>query len=279
MEAQRLYRYYLENLLEVYPTAEAKCSAMVLMADLHGISKAELILNPQKEVVVENSLLESRTRSIRKYTPIQYIVGQAEFYSRRFVVGPQVLIPRPETEELVAKIVASAVEGSRVLDIGTGSGAIAVTLCLEIPDAVVEAVDISLPAIAVATENARRLGAGAVVFRQLDILSCRGLEQTYDIIVSNPPYVCEKEKPLMRDNVLLHEPHGALFVPDNDPLLFYRKIATLAYESLAATGVLWFEINEAYGQQTRQMLEEIGFGEIELFSDISGKPRICSAKR
>ena len=218
---------------------------------------------------------------LKRHAPVEYITGEALFYGRSFSVTPDVLIPRPETEELVEKILSthSGEEGMRVADFCTGSGCIAITLSLELPHSKVTAFDISLPALQIARQNARRMQA-RVIFEQTNVLELPSATQpTYDIIVSNPPYVLEQEKKEMRPNVLEHEPSLALFVPDHNPLLFYEAIGRYAFQSLFPGGALYFEINERYGQACSQLLSEIGFSSIDRFTDLFGKERIIRCRR
>jgi release factor glutamine methyltransferase len=197
-----------------------------------------------------------------------------------FEVNPNVLIPRPETQELVAWIVEDCQPGKsvRILDIGTGSGCIPVTLAKQLPEAEVESWDISEGALEVASRNSERNGV-KVLLRQKDVLNAEPEGKLYDVIVSNPPYITNKEKVDMEANVLDWEPSLALFVPDEDPLLFYRKIARLGCEILKEGGSLYFEINRAYGQETALMLNELGYNQIELKKDSWGNDRMIKAKR
>ena len=222
---------------------------------------------------------------LEKGEPVQYIIGVADFYGRQFQVAPGVLIPRPETSELCRWIISCRQEaGGRILDIGTGSGCIAITLALDIPDAIVTAWDISDDALRIASENARRLGA-SVTFEHCNALNISltshlsPLTSHYDLIVSNPPYICEKEKSAMECNVLDHEPHLALFVPDDDPLLFYRTIAQYAAEALTAQGSLFFEINPLYADDLAQMLRMMSYHGILIHQDQFGKPRFLKATK
>ena len=235
--------------------------------------------------------------------PVQYVTGYAPFCGRDFSVRQGVLIPRPETEELCEWIVSEeknrfplsrGIKGvspyaglpsparrpPRILDIGTGSGCIAVTLALDIPHAQVTAWDISPRALQIARDNAERLGAD-VMFVERDVLAApqKAESDSYDIIVSNPPYICEQEAKLMEDNVLKHEPHTALFVPDDDPLLFYRHIALHARQMLKTDGLLYLEINPAYALQTKEMLEAKGFTDISIRNDQFGKQRMIKARK
>lgn len=212
--------------------------------------------------------------------PLQYILGTADFHGLKLKVTPDVLIPRPETSQLVDMIVDRMGSRSdlRVLDIGTGSGAIAIALGRSLPFASVEAIDISDKALAVAEANARDLKV-KVKFSQADILKSSLPSDTYDIIVSNPPYITESEKKDMEPNVLLHEPSTALFVSDSDPLVFYRRITALAAKSLRKGGLLAFEINREYGRQTLQLLVDEGLERVELYKDSFGNDRFVLGYR
>ena len=212
--------------------------------------------------------------------PFQYVMGQTGFCGLTFKVTPEVLIPRPETEELVCRIIAENKKrsGLSVLDIGTGSGAIAVTLAKELPDARVTALDVSEGALAVAAGNAERNGV-AVSFMKSDILSEAPLPGRYDLIVSNPPYVPERDREGMHRNVRDHEPALALFVPDDRPLLFYEAIANKAAVTLNPGGRLYLETYEAYHQELKQLLEDNGFTNVGCWNDLFGRPRFVVASR
>ena len=241
---------------------------------------------------------------LEKGEPVQYVIGTADFCGRQFHVAPGVLIPRPETAELcrwitshgdrhsVRSNLTECLSPCEVIDIGTGSGCIAITLALEIPKAKVTAWDISDEALHIAKENAKALDA-EVIFEKKDILNIipeqssptrslshlSPLTSKYDIIVSNPPYICDKEKELMEKNVLEHEPHLALFVPDNDPLLFYRAIAKYAIDALKPDGMLFFELNPIYAENTESLLLDLGFKHTELKKDQYGKLRFLKATK
>ena len=206
------------------------------------------------------------------------MLGKTSFYGLDFEVNPAVLIPRPETEELVDWIIKSNVAAQaskiiKILDIGTGSGCIAISLAKNIPDAQVFAIDVSAEALATAQKNAE-INKVQVTFINKNILETTDLEQQFDIIVSNPPYVRNLEKEEIKKNVLDNEPHLALFVQDNDALIFYRKIAELAQENLSENGQLFFEINQYLGQEMMELLEEMNFKNIELRKDIYGNYRM-----
>ncbi|NDW18177.1 peptide chain release factor N(5)-glutamine methyltransferase [Dysgonomonas sp. 216] len=210
--------------------------------------------------------------------PIQYILGKTEFFGLNFLVNKHVLIPRPETEELIELILNDnkASGNLRVLDIGTGSGCIAVSLKVNQTGSVVEAWDISVQALDVAKQNAQGNDAD-VLFKQVDVLGAYPKTQQYDVIVSNPPYVLDSERFQMDDNVLSYEPQLALFVPDDDALLFYQRIADVAEDLLNTGGVLYFEINAKKGSETVLMLKEKGFSQVKLFKDLSGNDRMVRA--
>ena len=306
------YTSLWHRLTGVYPATEAQAVVRMLLEELAGLSLADLYAGGIDRLDdAQRQQIERGMARLEEGEPIQYVLGRASFCGRSFAVAPGVLIPRPETEELCRLIIdthpqplpkgggkelmagsSAPVEGCEslnILDIGTGSGCIAITLALEMPDAEVEAVDISPEALAIAEANAARLGA-KVSFHQYDILSedspPLGSEwewvapsaPKYDIIVSNPPYICERERADMERNVLDYEPHTALFVPDDDPLLFYRTIGQKALTMLAPGGILCFEINPLYCDLLIELLRSQGYCEVEAFSDSFGKRRFVTAK-
>ena len=233
-----------------------------------------MILSPK-----EMQDLDTILARLRNFEPIQYVQGIARFLERSYHVAPGVLIPRPETEELVEVMLKEVPSGARILDIGTGSGCIAISLSKMLPDAKVTAWDISDTALRIARRNNEALQA-SVCFVQRDVLAyVPGSGERYDVIVSNPPYVTESEKQEMERNVLDWEPFSALFVPDNDPLLFYRRIAELGKGMLASGGRLYFEINRAFGEATATMLRAQGYTNLRVLKDISGNDRIVIAER
>lgn len=273
---------YIERLSQLYPAGEAEALFFRALQHASGIDRLHYTL--QRECEPDAAQAESLHRiccDLQHGKPLQYIIGYQWFCSRRFAVDPRVLIPRGETEELVARILSeNGSAAARVLDIGTGSGAIALTLALERPQWEVAGWDISADALQVAGENARRLGARAE-FRRVDILDPGVGEQAaapYDIVVSNPPYVLHSEREQMHVNVWRHEPSGALFVPDDDPLVFYRAIARFARKNLVSGGRLYFEINRAFGPQTAELLVREGYREIEVLTDIHGRQRMVRAQ-
>lgn len=270
------YRELWRTLEPLYGNGEARAVTDYVLDVCFGLSKADIMCGAVEEMTAEKTAeLNKIFGRLTEGEPVQYVLGRAEFSGRWFSVRPGVLIPRPETEELCAWITAdSKASGSpKVLDIGTGSGCIAITLQLDMPESNVTAWDISADALDVARENAQRLGAN-VNFVKQDALNAKP-EGEWDVIVSNPPYICEKEKKDMAVNVLEHEPHTALFVPDADPLLFYRAITRLAVQTLSKGGRLYFEINPIYADDTCRMMRAEGMTAVELRSDMYGKQRMA----
>ncbi len=277
-----IYRDIRDVLIREYDAGEASAIAFLLLEEVAGMSRSQALMGddyPQRD-----ELLHMAER-IAKGEPVQYVVGKAEFCGLTFHVEPGVLIPRPETEELVEAVELQNAQAVRVVDIGTGSGCIAISLSKKFPDAKVEGWDISDDALRIAKGNAE-LNESNVCFHKVDVLSVSPSEalslaegKRVDVIVSNPPYICDKEKSDMERNVLDHEPHLALFVPDEDPLLFYRKIAELGVEILSTGGRLYFEINRAYGRETVLLLEGLGYSNVQLVQDQFGNDRmVCAIK-
>ena len=274
-------QYIKNELAGLYHPTEISGFVRLILESVYNLSYTEQMVNqdrqlPQKE---KNRLHEIVAR-LKNHEPIQYILGETWFCGLRLKVKPGVLVPRPETEELVSVILNSGLQSSsRVLDIGTGSGAIALALKNECPDAKVEGIDVSETAVKVASENAR-INQLSVCFYLQDILNWKASNwPEYDLIVSNPPYVRESEKELMESNVLLYEPETALFVKDSDPLLFYRTIAAFAKVHLKKGGSLFFEINEYLGAEMKVLLEEFDFKQIELLKDINRRDRIMLCRK
>lgn len=267
-------------MVPIYGEQEARATAREIAIAEWGLSRSLLLVEPNAEVEVSEERLGQMCRELATARPWQYVVGREEFCGCVFEVGEGVLIPRPETEELVAWAVESldGCSAGRVVDIGTGSGAIAISLARRLSGWSVEAVDISEEALTIAGRNAERLGAD-VVLRKVDILSEELAADSYDLIISNPPYIPERERDMMRTNVLDHEPHLALFVPDSEPLLFYERIARGGLEWLREGGLLMYEIHEAYGTECCDMLAALGYEEIELRYDINLKPRMIRCRR
>jgi release factor glutamine methyltransferase len=273
-------RFFREELKDSYDPGEVDTFISYCFEAYLGFSKTDLLIKA-KDTMSESELLKFNfaVKQLKQQRPIQYILGKADFYNLQFVVNEQVLIPRPETEELVDLIIRELKQTIEpdIIDIGTGSGCIAIALKKNLPAANVVALDISEGALEVAAQNAQ-MNQTTVSFFKLDILTTHTLPdiapRQFDCIVSNPPYICFSEKKEMQRNVLEHEPHLALFVPDEAPLLFYKTIADFALIHLKPKGKLYFEINAAYGLETRQMLEKKGFKNVILISDLNNKNRI-----
>ena len=261
-----------------YDDGEARAIARILIEELFGLSYADIVCGATEQLSADDTLrIDTAVRRIEQGEPLQHVLGYADFCGNRFCVNGSVLIPRPETEWLVdegAKLMDGCIASSpkRILDIGTGSGCIAISLKLRLGDAYVEAWDISEEALRTAQDNADALKA-EVVFCKRDALRAENTAAPWDLIVSNPPYICDSERSAMDDNVLLHEPHTALFVPDDDPLRFYRAIARYALLTLNTGGSLLFECNTRYAEATGAMLRDMGFEEVTVSDDCFNLPR------
>ncbi len=270
-----------QTLGQHYSSSEINGFIRIIFESVCGYSLTDLIL--YKNNILSDSLrkqIDKIVERIDQNEPIQYVLGRSLFCGISFSVTPDVLIPRPETEELVELITARhAGSAPRILDMGTGSGCIAVSLAKKLPESRVEAWDISEKALQVARKNAQENQAN-VTFKQVDITRELPPEavQPYDIIVSNPPYVCLREKAEMERNVLDYEPHLALFVPDEDPLLFYRAILRAGKRLLAEGGFIYFEINRMFGHQTVSLLRQNGYEKTEIIQDLSGNDRMVAAR-
>lgn len=275
----QLVTYIRQSLQDIYPPREVKNITQIICCELLGQDATDYYTGKDM-ILSENgqAKLESILHRLRKNEPIQYIQGEAHFFGRVFKVAPGVLIPRPETEELVQLVVDECKGVSRILDIGTGSGCIAITLFKEMPGTSVTAWDVSEEALAVARRNNDLLSADVMFLRQ-NVFSETLLEGGFDVIVSNPPYITEKEKAEMEPNVLDWEPELALFVPNHDPLKFYRRIAMLGRTLLTAQGKLYFEINRAYSYEIANLLYQLEYRDIRTLKDISGNDRIVTATR
>ncbi|WP_421917941.1 peptide chain release factor N(5)-glutamine methyltransferase [Marinifilum sp.] len=276
---QSTINYIKKELVGIYSLRESESIAYILIENVLDFSRTQIQLN-KNESLTENQFekIWNYLADLQKSKPIQYVLGEADFYELKFKVNEHTLIPRPETEELVHAIINENHEKNlNVLDIGTGSGCIPICLAKHLVKANVISVDISTEAIKTARENAIR-NEVEVQYYERDILNWEKFEwRKLDIIVSNPPYVTEAEQEKMEKNVLDYEPHTALFVSDRDPLIFYRKIAELALSHLNQGGKLYFEINESLGDEMKQLLEQKGFSDIKLRRDINGKDRMMSA--
>lgn len=273
---KQLINSFNQELESFYPKEEIRNFTGIILAHLLGFSRTDMLIKTDYELgEADRRFCMDALLKLKQQVPIQYIVGHTLFYGLTFYVDKNVLIPRPETEELVQWIIQDTeFTAPAILDIGTGSGCIPIALKKHMPQAKVTAWDISPKAITLAKRNAKANNV-EIDFNLQDVLAPNiEISRKYDIIVSNPPYVRELEKKIMQDNVLKHEPHLALFVKDNDPLLFYRAISKLATQALNANGRLYFEINEALGKQTSHLMRNMGFKEVELGNDIFGKNRM-----
>ena len=275
---------FLIDLKEFYPKTEI-LSFYFLLIEYHlGLKKVDISLSPEKELTPkESELIFSALYRLKKEEPIQYIIGETAFYGLTFKVDHNVLIPRPETEELVDWIIkdSNKYQSLRILDIGTGSGCIAISLAKHLPNAEVYALDISKKALQVAEYNAKN-NKVSIQFIEQDILktnvTLKGADNLqFDIIVSNPPYVTESEKAAIKKNVLAFEPHSALFVDDTNPILYYEAIVMFAKKNIRKEGKLFFEINQYLSNVITQMLEKNGLTQIELRKDLYGNDRMIKA--
>jgi release factor glutamine methyltransferase len=289
MKITQFRPYFIDQVAPFFDKEEAESFFYLIIENFRNLKRVDLVMQPdlffsEPELIQ----LEQVISELKLQKPIQYILGTTEFYGLQFQVNPHTLIPRPETEELVDWILKSQKleDGRRttedksikILDIGTGSGCIAISLAKNLPQARVSAIDVSVEALATAKKNAA-LNEVDVQFICQNILETRSLTTTYDIIVSNPPYVRMLEKQEIKTNVLDFEPHLALFVEDNDALLFYRKIAQLAQHNLNENGLLFFEINQYLAKETIELLENLHFKSIELRQDIYGNDRMICCKK
>ena len=286
-------KYYCDQLCSIYDKDEANAMILILFEHYFNIDRVKMALEPDIRLSESEMLkIHFAVKDLLKNKPIQYIIGETEFCELKFKVNENVLIPRPETSEMVYKIVnkttgqqdnefyshRDAESRLSILDIGTGSGCIAISLAKLFPKAQVYALDISEDALKVARENAINNKVN-ITFIQDDILSLNNdIETKFDIIVSNPPYVRELEKAEMRDNVLKWEPDKALFVSNEDPLIFYRKILEFAKSHLKENGEIWFEINEYLGKEMTELCKEFGFSNVKIHKDFRGKERIMNLK-
>lgn len=276
---QSFYQNIKSALTEIYSESEIHALSTQILEKITGLPKSRLLVDSSIHLTDnQQEEADSIIEKLKNYEPIQYILGEAEFYGSIFKVNPSVLIPRPETEELVEWIETSAdVSNGKILDIGTGSGCIPIVLKKKFPQAEVSALDISAEALKIARENAELNGV-YIDFIQKDIFGINELDKKYDVIVSNPPYVLESDKREMQTAVLEYEPHLALFVPDTDPLIFYRKIASLAKNHLTENGKLYFEIHQGQAENCIKLLESLGFKHITLRKDLSGNDRMIRAE-
>ncbi|CAN1568877.1 HemK Methylase of polypeptide chain release factors [Flavobacteriaceae bacterium] len=282
MKIKEYRTHFIQELTSMYGEGEAESFFYLILEEKQKLKRIDLALQPdlgfsENEIEAWNSILEQLKLEI----PIQYLLGKTSFYGLDFEVNENVLIPRPETEELVDWILEKQKakgkrQNQKILDIGTGSGCIAISLAKNLPNAQVFAIDVSENALATAQKNAIQNDVSITFIRQ-NILESLDLGQEFDIIVSNPPYVRNLEKQEIKKNVLDNEPHLALFVEDNDALIFYKKITELAQKNLSVSGQLYFEINQYLGKEMVDLLEVMGFKDIELRKDIYGNDRMTKA--
>ena len=283
MQLNQLKLEFINALQKTYPSTEIESFFYLLTEAYLKMNRLEVALNPNEKITENNKeLFFKAIERLKNHEPIQYIIGNTEFYGLPFKVNRNVLIPRPETEELIEWIIQDIKKITeknstfQILDIGTGSGCIPISLAKELPKANVSSIDISAKAIEMATLNAK-INNVSVTFFQQDILKTEKLAEKYEVIVSNPPYVRNLEKEQMQKNVLDYEPEIALYVDNEDPLIFYRKIAQLAKKSLTKNGALYFEINQYLGEELQELLQKEGFQQIELKKDIYENYRMCKA--
>lgn len=276
---QKTKRHFTTLLAEKFPQREAEQLMRILLEDLFGIDWNQQLMNPDLRIdELQYYQLGEAVKRLLSGEPVQYVTGMARFNDLLLKVSPAVLIPRPETEELVLKIGTCLPKEKpiRIWDIGTGSGCIAIALAKHFPNAEVVAFDVSEEALQIAKENAESNGA-KVTFVQDDVLNPISdyFSQPVDLVVSNPPYVCDSERAAMEANVLDWEPENALFVPDDDPLRFYRQVLALAKNQLNPDGQVWFEINERMGEEMVELCHEMGFSNAEVLADFAERPRFC----
>ena len=277
------FQQTVRQLCTAYPEGEARALARMVFEECSRLTQTDLLLGKDNDLSADAlTKIQNIVERLLRHEPIQYILGYADFCGHRFRVSPGVLIPRPETEELVRRIVADAhalPAPVRILDVGTGSGCIALSLALALEGCETEGWDISPEALVQARRNAEAYPRAQVNFVQEDILHPAATDRQWDIIVSNPPYVCRREQQDMEANVLQYEPHLALFVPDDDPLLFYRGIVRFAQGHLSEQGALWFETNHALVAETAELIEKNGFSRVEVYEDGFGKKRLLRCQR
>ena len=273
--------FFNEALSAIYPKTEIDSFFFILIEEKLKLQRIDTVLKPDFLITNKNLTdLKNIVKRLQKEEPVQYILGNTEFYGLPFLVNKNTLIPRTETEDLVAwvldeiKVLANnKITEPSILDIGTGTGCIPISLAKNLTSLNISAIDISPEALLIAQQNAI-LNKVTIEFIELDILNTESLPQEYDVIISNPPYVRELEKEEIKNNVLENEPHLALFVEDENPLIFYNKIADLAKQQLSKNGMLFFEINQYLGKETVNMLVKKGFKNIQLKKDLFGNDRM-----
>ena len=280
-QASLLFKNFVSGLTSLYDKDEATSITRVVFKERLNISRTDIAIDPSLEISKnDKNKLDRISKKLLEGVPVQHILGYADFYGLKFKVNKNVLIPRPETEELVQWIIKENGKktGIKILDVGTGTGCISIALAKELMNASVTGIDISDKALRLARINAK-MNDAKVQFKELDVLQKSNWNKLgkFNIIVSNPPYVTEREKEAMHINVLNHDPHLALFVPDDDPLIFYNKISDMALLDLSPGGQLYFEINEAFGNEIKDMLEAKGFKHVVIRKDLNGKDRFAIA--
>ena len=283
MSIKDAYTQLMYQLFELYDDRESANIADWVIENITGFKRIDRITHKQFALnTFQQELLKKYSSELLQHKPVQYVLNEAWFAGMKFYVDENVLIPRPETEELVEWVVLESqklkVKSKKLLDIGTGSGCIPVALKKKLPQSDIHALDVSNGALTVAEKNATSLNM-AITFHEINILNKDSLSKlpSFDIIVSNPPYIKQSEEKEMRNNVLLHEPHLALFVPDEDALLFYKTIASFGLQHLNKNGQLFFEINEALGKEVKELLEQNGYSNVEVKKDMQGKDRMVKA--
>lgn len=278
MRSDQLFDRLIDAITLPVTEGEKRAYVRWLLEDRLGWSFATIQsgINTEKD----EAAFDSDLQRINRHEPLQYILGHMDFYGRRFDVSQAVLIPRPETELIVHQVLNTVGKSfsGKVIDIGTGSGCIAISLALELPKCEVFATDIDTAALNVATQNAAKLGA-RVTFQQHDILHEPLTLEPFEVVVSNPPYILESERSSMGTNVTAFEPPGALFVPDSDPLVFHRTIAQKTFAALKPGGMIFLEINEALGPETAECIMRAGFSEVALIKDLDGKNRFVTGRK
>jgi len=264
----------IKSKLKLDEPEEAHAIALALMEKYYDFTLTDIL--SEKEIEIKN--LDEIIARLNQHEPLQYVLGDAEFFGRKFIVNPSVLIPRPETELLVYEVLKMKLKSPRILDIGTGSGCLAITLNLEIPNSKVYAIDVSQNSLDTAIINSKKLGAD-VSFLPNDFLKNIPSIDPVEVIVSNPPYIRNSEKTSMSSNVLNYEPHLALFVSDRDPLIFYQAIASKSKTLLKPFGKIFVEINESFGNEVKELFKSHGLEEVKIIKDLDGKDRIVTASK
>lgn len=278
MNSKDLFRDLQKRITLVQELSETDSMLYLMLENMLNITRADIIAQKPVSIPPDAKVrLEDAIHRINQHEPIQYILGKAYFYGYEFLVNPSVLIPRPETELLVDEILKATSDApGKIVDLGTGSGCIAITLAKKLPQKTVMAIDVSERALQTATENAKNLNV-RVDFQRMDILKDEFMLEDVECIVSNPPYVALSEKETMQSNVLNYEPHGALFVPDTNPLVFYKVIAQKGKRALKVYGRIVVEVNERFGMEVCDIFTREGFEDVRLMKDLQSKDRIVSA--